>query len=102
MITQLNIKLPDEKTKLEAERLAKQLGFSLGSIMRAFLLHFIRTRRVTFSVEGDNDTPAGLTGAILEKALLQAGENAAYAKRHAKAYDAMLQAGKNGTLMEVQ
>ncbi len=102
MITQLNIKLPDEKTKREAELLAKQLGFSLGSIMRAFLLHFIRTRKVTFSVETETDTPTHLTGIMLEKALLQTGENAASASRHRKAYDAMLQAEKDGTLIEIQ
>ena len=89
--------------KQELEQLAEQLGFSLSSLVRAYLLHFLRIRRVEFSLgKESNDTSDDLTGKKMEQALLDAGFASVYAKRHGKAYDAMLQAEKDGTLIEIK
>lgn len=41
----INIKV-DEKEKHEAQKLAKDLGFSLSSVMKAYLKDFLRKKRV--------------------------------------------------------
>lgn len=100
MTTQVNIKL-DEKLKKEAERLARKLGLSLSCILRAYLLQFIRNKRFDVTLDEDNDTPDDLTGAELTKAMIAEGEDPAYAKRHGEAYDDMLQAERDGTLIRI-
>lgn len=44
----INIKA-DREVKLEAQRLAKELGLSLSDVMNASLRNFIRTREVRVS-----------------------------------------------------
>ena len=101
MSTQVNIKL-DAKLKKQSEELAKMLGFSLSSVLRAFLLHFVRSRRMEFSVEDTEiDTSDALWGSTLEKELIKVGYDAAYAKKQGKAYDNMLKAEKDDTLIEL-
>ncbi|OHA01070.1 MAG: hypothetical protein A3C11_02125 [Candidatus Sungbacteria bacterium RIFCSPHIGHO2_02_FULL_49_12] len=48
MKTMINIKA-DKEVKLEAQRLAKNLGLSLSDVMNASLRNFIRTREVRVS-----------------------------------------------------
>lgn len=45
----INIKV-DPETKREAQRIAKALGFSLSSILKAFLKQVIATKRLNFSL----------------------------------------------------
>lgn len=45
----INIKI-DPETKREAQRIAKALGFSLSSILKAFLKQLIATKRLSFSL----------------------------------------------------
>jgi len=45
----INIKT-DKELKLEAQAIAADLGFSLSSLITAFLKNLTRTRAVTFSV----------------------------------------------------
>ena len=100
MSTQLNIKL-DAKLKKEADHLAKQLGLSLSGILRAFLLHFVRSKRIEFSLnDAETDTPHDLDGKNLERELLKAGYSKAHAKKQGGLYDAMLQAEEKNLLIE--
>jgi addiction module RelB/DinJ family antitoxin len=46
--TMINIKT-DKKVKEEAQKLAKELGFTLSALVTASLKQFIRTRSVSFS-----------------------------------------------------
>lgn len=46
----INIKI-DSKTKKAAQELAEDLGFSLSSIMKAYLRHFIKTKTIHFSAK---------------------------------------------------
>jgi addiction module RelB/DinJ family antitoxin len=46
----INIKT-DKAVKDEAQKLAKELGFTLSALVTASLKQFIRTRSVSFSVE---------------------------------------------------
>lgn len=101
MTTQVNIKL-DDKLKRLAESLAQQLGFSLSSILRAYLIHFTRTRKIDFSITDEEDTPDDLTGEKLEKILVSEGYDPDYAKKHGSAYDKMLEAKRRGTLIEIE
>jgi len=50
----INIKT-EEKTKIEAQKVAEDLGFNLSSVLRAYLKEFIRTKRVLFSLDEPND-----------------------------------------------
>lgn len=44
----INIKI-DHKTKKAAQKLAEDLGFSLSSLLKAYLRHFLKTKTVHFS-----------------------------------------------------
>lgn len=46
----------DPEVKAKAQKVAKELGFSLSSLMNAWLRHLIKTKTVTFSVR-DNEIP---------------------------------------------
>lgn len=46
----VNIKI-DEATKKEAQKVAAELGFSLSSILKAYIKQFVKTKRVTFSLK---------------------------------------------------
>lgn len=48
--TMINIKT-DKKVKEDAQKLAKELGFTLSALVTASLKQFIRTRSVSFSAE---------------------------------------------------
>lgn len=41
----------DKELKEEAQKLAKQMGFPLGTLINAFLRQFIRDKAVNFSME---------------------------------------------------
>ena len=99
MTTQVNIKL-DDKFKMLADRLARQLGFSLSRILRAYLMHFVRTGRIEFALDHSKDTPDNLTGKKLEKILLSEGEDSNFAKEMGDDYDAMLDDERKGLLIE--
>lgn len=43
--TVISVKI-DKQTKVEAQKLAEKLGFSLSSIIKAQLKHFVRSKRV--------------------------------------------------------
>ena len=100
MSAQINIKI-DPKLKKQVEKIVEALGFNLSSVTKAFFLHLLRTKRIDFSLEGeDTDTPADLTGKKLEKEMIKVGYDKAYAKEHGRAYDSMLKAEKEGKLTE--
>jgi addiction module RelB/DinJ family antitoxin len=48
--TIINIKV-DEQEKQEAQKLAKKLGFSLSSVMKAYLKDFLRKKRIDVSLD---------------------------------------------------
>ncbi len=50
MKTMINIKA-DKEVKESAQRIAKELGLPLSSVMNAYLKEFIRDRSVRFSIE---------------------------------------------------
>lgn len=50
----INIKT-EKATKIEAQKVAENLGFNLSSVLRAYLKEFIRTKRVNFSLEEPSD-----------------------------------------------
>jgi addiction module RelB/DinJ family antitoxin len=41
----------EPKIKEEAEKTAEELGFSLSSILNAFLRQFVKTKTITFSAK---------------------------------------------------
>ena len=41
----------EEKTKQEAQRVAKKMGISLSTILNHYLKHFVKTKTVIFSAE---------------------------------------------------
>ncbi len=45
----------EEKTKQEAQGVAKKLGISLSMVLNNYLKHFVRTKTVVFST--DDETP---------------------------------------------
>lgn len=45
----INIKV-NPKTKKEAQKIAENLGFSLSSVLNAYLKDFVRTKRVSFAM----------------------------------------------------
>lgn len=102
MSAQINIKM-DEEIKKQVQQVAKALGFSLSDLTRAFYMNLIRTKQVHFSLEDNwnDDTPDDLTGEKLKKQLIDTGYSKKYAKRHAEAYDRMLDDEKNDRLIRM-
>lgn len=47
--TIVNVKI-DVATKKEAQKVAEELGLSLGSLVRGYLKHLIKTKRVEFDL----------------------------------------------------
>ncbi|MBI4079037.1 MAG: type II toxin-antitoxin system RelB/DinJ family antitoxin [Candidatus Levybacteria bacterium] len=45
----------EEKTKQDAQKVAKKMGISLSTVLNNYLKHFVRTKRVVFSAE--DETP---------------------------------------------
>ena len=64
--TTINIKI-DAKTKAEAQRLAKELGFSLSAIMKGYLREFVRTKEINLRLEEPSD--------YLKKSIAEADED---------------------------
>ena len=46
----INFKV-DKATKRQAQKMAKQLGISLSSVINGYLKHFIKTKEVHFTLE---------------------------------------------------
>lgn len=61
----INIKTQQE-VKAQAQRVARDLGLSLSSLINAFLKQFVKTKKVTFSL--DEEIPNKRTIAILKQA----------------------------------
>jgi antitoxin component of RelBE/YafQ-DinJ toxin-antitoxin module len=103
---QLNIKL-DSKRKKQIQVFAENYGLSLGDLMRLFVYYCLRTKDVSFLLRDDDadtygdDTDPNLTGTQLAKNLLADGWDSKRAKQHGEAYDRMLQAEKDDTLIEL-
>ncbi len=53
----INIKI-DAKTKKAAQELAEDLGFSLSSLLKAYLKHFLKTKTVHFSAADEEPSKA--------------------------------------------
>ena len=49
MKTMINIKT-DKSIKIEAQKVAKELGLPLGTVLNAYLREFIRTKKASFSI----------------------------------------------------
>lgn len=47
----------EPKVKKEAQRTAEELGFSLSSILNAFLRQFVKTRTINFSAKELDEIP---------------------------------------------
>ena len=56
----------DPEVKTKAQKVAKELGFSLSSLLNAWLRHLIKTKTITFSVR--DEIPNARTRAILKQA----------------------------------
>jgi len=88
MKTVLNIKT-DIEVKKQAQKIARDIGLPLSTVVNAYLKEFIQNRRVTFSTEPQ-------VRPEVEKRLLQAsrdykeGENIVGPFRSAKEMDAYL------------
>lgn len=48
----INIKT-DANTKIEAQKLADELGLTLTAVINRYLKHFIKSKSVTFSVDAE-------------------------------------------------
>ena len=49
MKTMINIKT-DKDIKVKAQKVAKELGLPLGTVLNAYLREFIRTKKASFSI----------------------------------------------------
>lgn len=47
----------EPKVKKEAQKTAQELGFSLSSILNAFLRQFVKTKTITFSAKELDEIP---------------------------------------------
>src|SRR5260221_14139104 len=56
----------EEKTKVQAQKTAKELGLSLSAVMNRLLKQFIKTKVVTFTSE--DEIPNARTRSIMKKA----------------------------------
>jgi addiction module RelB/DinJ family antitoxin len=56
----------EPKVKEEAQKTAEELGFSLSSILNAFLRQFVKTKAVHFSVQ--DETPNAYLRSLLKQA----------------------------------
>lgn len=63
-IAVINIKTQPE-VKAQAQRVARDLGLSLSSLINAFLKQFVKTKKVTFSLD---EEPSPYLVKILKKA----------------------------------
>ena len=61
----INIKTQPE-VKAQAQKVARDLGLSLSALINAFLKQFVKTKKVTFSV--DDEIPNEHTLAIMKQA----------------------------------
>lgn len=61
----INIKT-EPQVKAQAQRVARGLGLSLSALINAFLKQFVKTKKVTFSL--DDEIPNKRTIAILKQA----------------------------------
>ena len=43
----------EEKIKQEAQKVAKKMGISLSTVLNNYLKHFVRTKKVVFSVDDE-------------------------------------------------
>lgn len=50
--TVISVKI-DKKTKIQAQKIAEELGFSLSAVIKAQLKHFIRSKRVDVSYDDE-------------------------------------------------
>lgn len=71
--TVINIKT-DKNLKKDAQRLAKNFGLPLSTIVNTYLREFVREKRIVFS---EPPTPNIKTGKIIDKAIadIKAGKN---------------------------
>jgi addiction module RelB/DinJ family antitoxin len=100
--TQFNMKI-DAKLKKQAQELAKKYGLNLSDVLRSFVCYFVRMENVGFLLDDDkmhpDDTDPNLTGVQLMQNLLVDGWDPKQARKQGEAYDRMLQAEKDGTLV---
>ena len=64
-IAVINIKT-DIKTKLEAQKLADEMGLTLTAVINRYLKHFVKTKSVTFNAE--DETPNDYLIGLMKKA----------------------------------
>src|SRR4051812_48286680 len=57
----------DPKVKEEAQKTAEELGFSLSSIINAYLRQFVKTKSISFSAKELDETPNAATIASLRQ-----------------------------------
>ncbi len=58
----------DAITKGKAQKVAKELGLNLSTVVNGFLKQFIKTKTLTFSSHEEEETPNEATQAIMKQA----------------------------------
>ncbi len=58
----------EPKIKQAAQKTAEELGFSLSSLINAFLRQLVKTKTITFSAKELDEIPNARTRAILKQA----------------------------------
>ncbi len=58
----------EPRVKKEAQKTAEELGFSLSSILNAFLRQLVKTKTINFSAKELDEVPNARTRAILKQA----------------------------------
>jgi addiction module RelB/DinJ family antitoxin len=58
----------EPRIKKEAQRTAEELGFSLSSLINAYLRQLVKTKTINFSAKELDEVPNARTRAILEQA----------------------------------
>ncbi len=58
----------DPEVKEAAKKTAEDLGYSLSSLLNAFLRQFVKTKAITFSAQELDEVPNAHTRALLKQA----------------------------------
>jgi addiction module RelB/DinJ family antitoxin len=58
----------EPRIKEEAQKTAEELGFSLSSLINAFLRQFVKTKTITFSAKELNEVPNAYLRSLIAKA----------------------------------
>ncbi len=73
----------DPKVKEEAQKTAAEMGISLTSVINRYLKHFITTKSITFTAQGEVPTPYMINSLKQSEAEYKAGKAISFSNKKA-------------------